>query len=161
MAVTVTLQNSDQVAIVDDKDLELVNQYKWYLTNKGYVYTQPYLGNYKHGSLMMHRLINKTPDGMFTDHINHNKLDNRKSNLRICTNQQNSMNRNSHKNSSSKFKGVSWHPRDKKWQVEIEIAGKRFYLGMYTNEIEAAKAYDKQATELHGEFARLNFEEGK
>ena len=91
------------------------------------------------------------------DHINGIRDDNRIENLRECNDQTNSFNRKSHKNSTSKYKGVSWKARDKVWTSQYCVNGKVFYIGNYKSEIEAAKAYDNKAKELHGEFARLNF----
>lgn len=89
------------------------------------------------------------------DHINGNKLDNRKSNLRICTDAENA--RNSSKKSGN-FKGVQWRSDKHKFRARIMDNGKEIFIGYFTNEIEAAKAYDTKAKELFGEFARLNFE---
>ena len=96
---------------------------------------------------------------LYIDHINGDKLDNRKENLRLATNQQNSMNRKPHKNSSSKYKGVYWSKRENKWIAQIVINKKNKYIGRYQDEKEAALAYDKAAREHFGEYAKLNFEE--
>jgi len=92
----------------------------------------------------------------FIDHINQNKIDNRIINLRSCTKQENSMNRRSNKNTSSKYKGVSWHKNAKKWMAKIKIDSKAKHLGYFQTESDAAKAYDKAALEHFGEFACLN-----
>lgn len=102
----------------------------------------------------MHREIVGTPEGMDTDHINGDKLDNRRSNLRICTHAQNGANRGPQKNGSSGYKGVSYHC--KKWRVQICINGKTKRLGGFNSLLDAAKAYDKAARKYHGEFARTN-----
>ena len=93
------------------------------------------------------------------DHINGNRLDNRKENLRLATPQQNQMNRKSHRNSTSKYKGVSWDKSRNKWRALIMIDNKYKHIGRYQDEREAALAYDKAARELFGEYAHLNFEE--
>lgn len=93
--------------------------------------------------------------GFQVDHINHDKLDNRKSNLRIVTQQQNLMNRKVFKNNKTGFKGVSVY--GEKYRASIRKNGKREYLGFFKNPIDAAKAYDKRAIELFGEYAVLNF----
>lgn len=90
------------------------------------------------------------------DHINGDKKDNRLVNLRAATVQQNNYNQRKQKNTTSKYKGVSWHPRHQKWQARIRINGKQKHLGYYTSEEEAYAAYCKVAVELHGEFANLN-----
>lgn len=93
------------------------------------------------------------------DHINGNRSDNRISNLRLASNQQNQRNRKVRINSSSKYKGVSWHERNQKWQVYVGVNSKNTNLGYYNSEEEAARAYDKAAREHYGEYARLNFPE--
>ena len=95
------------------------------------------------------------------DHINGNRLDNRKENLRLVTPQQNNMNRKPLKNSTSKYKGVFWDKNRNKWLVLIMIGDKSRYLGRYQDEREAALAYDKAAKKLFGEYAHLNFGEEK
>ena len=84
-------------------------------------------------------------------------LNNQKANLRICTRSQNKMNGKSYKNSSSKYKGIWWVKKNKKWRVRIRLNNKTIHLGYFKDETEAAKAYDSKAKELFGEFARLNF----
>jgi len=91
------------------------------------------------------------------DHINHIKDDNRIENLRDVTNSQNHMNRSIQTGRTSQYKGVSWHKRDQKWMAQIKINGKKKYLGYFTIEEDAAKAYDKAALEHFGEYANLNF----
>ena len=109
----------------------------------------------------MHRVINDTPKILGTDHIDGNPLNNQKSNLRNATKSQNGMNRKSNRNSSSKYKGISWNKQNKKWRGEIQKNKKRYGLGYFKSEIEAARAYNKKALELFGEYARLNkFERG-
>ena len=107
--------------------------------------------------LYIHRLIMDAPKGMDVDHINGNPLDNRKSNLRICTHAENQRNKGAYKNNTSGYKGVSWYKRDKKWIAGIKHNNKGIYIGLFEDKEEAARAYDKKAKELHGEFAYLNF----
>lgn len=105
----------------------------------------------------MHREIMDVPKHLVCDHINHNGLDNRKNNLRTCTRQQNTHNQKPRKKGTSKYKGVDWNKRQKKWRARIYYRGKCHYLGYFNNEIDAALTYDKKAKELFGEFACLNF----
>jgi flagellar basal body rod protein FlgC len=105
----------------------------------------------------MHRLIMNTPDGMDTDHINSNGLDNRRQNLRICTHAENLANRKKQISNTSGYKGVSWDKSCKKWAANISICGKYKKLGRFTDLVEAARAYDAAAKEVYGEFAKPNF----
>ena len=93
---------------------------------------------------------------MFNDHIDFDGLNNKKSNLRFCTHQQNMMNKRKCKNLSSKFKGVTWDESSKKWMSRIRYKNKCYPLGRFKNEIDAARAYDKKALELFAEFALTN-----
>jgi len=94
---------------------------------------------------------------MHVDHINGNPLDNRKSNLRICTHAENSNNTGPRKNNTSGYKGVYWAKRNKRWLAQITHNGKQVYIGHYKDKEEAARAYDAKAKEFQGEFAYLNF----
>lgn len=136
-------------AIVDSGDLELLSAFKWCF-NGGYAAT--WRADVK---IYMQKLLMNTPDKMDTDHIDRNKLNNRRSNLRVCTRSQNQGNRPSFVG-SSKFKGVSWNAQASKWQVSIMKDRVNFYLGRFRDESEAAKAYNKAAKEIYGEFAYLN-----
>jgi hypothetical protein len=141
-------------ALIDDEDYFIVSLFRWHI-NLGYAKTGIYI-NGKNRTLIMHRLIMSAKKEQKIDHINRNRLDNRKCNLRFCTYSQNYMNQDSHKNSSSKYKGVYWHKRDKRWRAVIGKNYKQITLGNFESEIEAAKAYNVKALELFGEFARLN-----
>lgn len=134
---------------VDNDDFNRVKDINW-------CYDDNYAINGILGSL--HRFILNTPDGLYTDHINNDKLDNRKSNLRVCTQSENMANVLPIKNKSSKYKGVYLNKRENKWYVQARFKNKRVFIGIFDDEIEAAKAYDKKALELFGEFAKLNFE---
>ena len=141
---------------IDSQDWEIVKDYKW-CYHKGYARTKIRLENGKYKILGMHRLIlGLTDSNIQADHINHNKLDNTRINLRTCTNQENSMNKSSHKNSTSKYLGVSWSKQRNKWISNIKFNGKSIYLGLFSNEKEAARSYNLKAKELFKEFANLN-----
>jgi hypothetical protein len=104
----------------------------------------------------MHRQITGAAAGLVVDHIDNDGLNNRRSNLRICTIKQNSRNSRS-PGGASRYKGVSRDKRHKKWRVKIICNGKRISVGYFANEIKAALAYDEHAKELFGEYAYLNF----
>lgn len=101
------------------------------------------------------------PKDMQVDHIYHDTLDNRRSNLRICTPSENSRNTRSLRESSSTYKGVSFFRRNGKWRSTIWYNGKQVSLGYFFNEIEAAKAYDKASLAYYKDFSCLNFPELK
>ena len=145
----------DKFAIVDAADYEELNQYKWHATKAGRTY---YAMRRKGRKLIrMHREILKAPRGLVCDHINHDGLDNRKRNLRLCTQGQNCRNKSARKGCSSKYIGVSFDKQTKRFSAKICVNFKKIWLGRFESEIEAARARDKKAIEVHGEFACLNF----
>jgi len=107
----------------------------------------------------MHREIMNAPPERLVDHRDHNGLDNRKSKLRICTRAENTRNQRLHKRGSTEYKGVSWNKKQKIFHAYIGYKSKKIWLGRFKRAKDAAKAYDKKAIELHGEFACLNFPE--
>ena len=144
-------------AFVDDADYARISLYRWHPVN-GYARTWVIGRDGKRHSLRMHRLIMDPPDHLEVDHWDRNRLNNVRSNLRVCTHAQNSRNGGGVK-STSKFKGVSLSGdsfRKKPWKCEIRVGGKKIYLGRYSSEAEAAAAYDIAAEEHFGQFAFLN-----
>lgn len=142
-----------KVALVDDEDYEWLNQWNWF-SAKGYACRNSKWVNGKRTQIYMHREIIKTPDGMYTDHINWNKSDNRKSNLRVCTQAQNTYNRKRYNKNG--YRGVYWQPSMKKWGATICINGEPKYLGYHSDIKDAAIAYNNAAMEYFGDFAILN-----
>lgn len=124
-------------ALIDLEDIDKVKEYKWCLNNTGYIHNRK-------NNIMLHRLIMDCPDDKVVDHINHNPLDNRKENLRICTPQQNNMNRSNRYNNTSGVKGVHWDKEYNKWRCQITINKKTIHLGRF-NSIEEAIEVRKQA----------------
>ena len=109
----------------------------------------------------MHREVIDIPKNMVCDHINGVKLDNRKANLRPATVSQNLFNCSKRRpaESCSKYKGLEWDRIQRKWKARIQVNRRKIYLGSFTEEIDAAKAYDTAAKKHHGVFASLNFPE--
>lgn len=151
-----------QFALVDDADYDWLNQRKWYAAKdySGDFYaTRNFTcaANKQHSIRMSRAILGlKRGDLRKGDHINHNTLDNRRANLRICTNQQNSMNQKSTQNTTSRFKGVSWYKARKKWMTQIYVNGKTKHLGYFIVEEKAAQAYNIAAKKYHKNFAFLN-----
>jgi hypothetical protein len=138
-----------KVALVDDEDYRYLKHFNWYYSGK-------YARGGGYAKVMMHRVIVDPPDGYYVDHVNGDKLDNRRSNLRMCTLEQNSFNSKLQKNNTSGYKGVSWDKQKNKWRAKITHQGKTRHIGLYDNKHEAAIAYNEEAKELFGEFAWLN-----
>lgn len=155
-----------QVALVDDEDYEELAKYKWQATwNKAsrtyYARRNWWAGGGSWGTTKMHRAIMGAGDKEEVDHINHNGLDNRRENLRVCTKQQNQRNRRKSAGHSSRFKGVSFSKGKMRWQAYVCVPsavgkGRHRHLGYFAAETDAAAAYDRAARELFGEFACLN-----
>lgn len=143
-------------ALVDGEDYEQLSKHKWYAKkNRNTFYAVRMIYKPKK-TILMHRVIMNAQPREEIDHRTRYGLDNRKTNLRFCTHAQNLQNQQS-QNGTSKYKGVCWHNRDKKWHTQIKHNGKNIHIGYFNNEIEAAKAYDRKAKELFGDFAYLNF----
>jgi len=154
-----------QIAIVDDDDFNWLSRYSWRIVkgrNNYYAQTSFWDKNKKQNkNYSMHRLIMNNPDGLQVDHINHNGLDNRKENLRICTASQNSMNTHKTKENKYGYKGVCFiggkQNRTKPYAAQLRYGKKRYYLGQFATPEEAARAYDQKAKEMFGGYACLNF----
>ena len=136
-------------ALVSDEDFNTLSQYRWYCSAKNYAVRSVARNT---GPLFMHRVIMDAPDGLEVDHINGDKLDNRRDNLRHATSSQNKANVGPF---SGKYKGVD--RKGRKWRAQIRVNGKKTHLGLYSHAIQAAMAYDSIAFAQWGEFAYLNF----
>lgn len=151
-----------KVALVDDDDFEHLSQFKWHTQQNGYACRVVKI-NGKRKGIVMHRVIMNTPDGMETDHIDHNKLNNQKSNLRVCDRLQNLRNRRKHRNSKhSKYKGVFVIKHKKGYQyytAKLWFKGRQFAKNFpFTpeGELAAARQYNEFAKTYFGDYANLN-----
>lgn len=148
--------NNGKFAMVDDEDYIFLSQWKWQAKkhrNTYYAVRTIHVKRKSVGVIWMHRVINKTPTGLVTDHIDRNGLNNQKSNLRTSSISEN--NRNSmYKNGTSKYKGVGF--KGNKWRARISVNKKQIHLGVFKSQEDAAIAYNNAAIKYHGEFAYLN-----
>lgn len=152
-----------QVALVDAEDFEWLSKSNWYAQENSVTFYAQRLSS--HGMIYMHKSILNCGKEKQVDHINGNTLDNRRANLRLCTQTQNTCNRKKNRNNRSGFKGVNRKKSDRigkhwKWASRIGIGKKRLFLGAFETAEEAARVYDEAAKIYHGEFARLNFPNG-
>jgi hypothetical protein len=133
------------IALIDEEDIPLVSKYNWWMTTNGYVENK--------NSTLLHNLILSCK---MVDHIDGNKLDNRKSNLRKCTKAQNAVNSKIRSTNTSGYRGLWWRDSRKRWVARIMVDGKHLWLGSFKKKTDAAKAYNDAAVKYFGEFARLN-----
>lgn len=153
--------NKTIYTLVDNEDYHFLNQWNWSLSINGYAFRQPYIkkseriNNKKYEKMIfLHRLVMDCSDNLSVDHINHNKLDNRKSNLRNVSHLVNMNNMSKHKDNKSGYKGVfqNYHEvtRKKIWRARLTFNGIVFELGLYETPKEAHNAYIKKSIELRG-----------
>lgn len=147
-------------ALVDDEDFKWLSQWKWYALNGRYAARAIYLGIFngkeKYKTILMHNLINKTPYGMETDHIDGYGLNNQKINLRSATHAQNNMNKFIQKNNTSGISGIDWIKRNKKWRVRIKFCQEYINLGRYLDKKNAIKVRNNAIIKYFGEFGKLS-----
>lgn len=155
-----TRTHPNKVALVDDDDYVYLTQWRWYAIKIKTIYyavrnTVHPKDSSKQTPVLMHRAVLNVPQDKQTDHINHNGLDNRRSNLRVCSGDENRYNQLPLPGRASKYKGVTRHGNN--WRARIKHNKTEMHLGCYKSEREAAKSYDAKAKELFGEFAWCNF----
>lgn len=147
---------------VDDADyLELI-KYKWFVVKmpKTFYAVRFIYWGYKQKSIYMHRhILGLTKRNELGDHEDHDGLNNQRSNIRISNHLNNQHNKAPKLGSSSKFVGVHWHKRDKKWQAAIAVNGRQTHLGLFDNEIQAAVVRDNAAKKYYGESAYINIKD--
>lgn len=127
--------------LFDAEDFDLLTQYTWHISSSGYAHNRKL-------KIWAHRLIMNPPKSLFIDHIDHNKLNNRKSNLRIVTREEN--------NQNNKAKGYSWDKGNNRWRAQIGLNGKTKLLGLYKTESEARQAY-LEAKKIYHPTAPINY----
>jgi len=131
-------------ALIDKEDIKRVDKYKWWLSCNGYLMTDTYDGDYKNRYTIHRYILNVDDREILVDHINRNRLDNRKCNLRKTTPTGNSINRSVQSNNKSGIIGVSWSRKLNKWEVRIKLHGKKKFIG-YTKDLEEATRMRLQA----------------
>jgi hypothetical protein len=140
--------------LIDDDDYDAIVQYSWHPGRSGQgVYAHTTIGRQ---TLSMHRLIMQPGPGLVVDHLNCNGLDNRRENLRVCTQAENVRRRRPH-GKGSKYRGVSRTPGGKPWTAMIRVNNKQKNLGRFLTEEEAARVYDSAAFQAWGPSTYLNF----
>jgi len=149
--------------MVDDDVYEWAKKDTWCAKkDKHTTYARRYEGSGDNQKVIyLHREIMGTPSGEDCDHKDGNGLNNQRSNIRNATRSQNQMNSRkvvsqNGKATSSRYKGVYWNKHGGEWKAGIQIRGKTIHLGRFVSEKDAARAYDKEATRLFGEFAKVN-----
>jgi hypothetical protein len=146
------------IAIISDEDFESLSKYKWHFS-KAYGAGRSVSKYGVHWTVTMNRQITNCPNGSYVDHINRNRLDNRRENLRICTNAENNQNRpkSNHKvKPTSKYKGVYYDKLRDSYRAYIWKDSKYYFIGRFKKELEAAEARDIWAGQLHGAYACFN-----
>lgn len=147
-------------AIVDSEDYEKLNKWKWHYSSHGYARRFQHISwdninkIQKGTQLFMHRLILNAPKGKDVDHINGDRLNNQKSNLRICNRSETCQNRGIRRDNKVGIKGVK--KSGNKWEAYIKVNQKTKSLGVFIDKLDASKTYNEGAKKYFGEFARLN-----
>ena len=147
------LLSTGEYTIVDDEDWLFLVGFTWSISNSGYAQTR--IDGKKQ---YMHQIVAERVGidcSNEIDHVNRNKLDNRRCNLRAATSSQNSCNSKRHCDNTSGIKGVCWHKSGQKWAARIMVEGKHIHLGLFNTKEAAAFAYQEAAKKYHGEFARI------
>ncbi len=144
-----------QFAVVDSEDYDHLSSFTWHAVKS----CDTYYAARRKGprKIFMHRQITNAPANLIVDHIDHNGLNNKKSNLRLCKQDKNILNSRPTKGKSSKYKGVQFSKFYNRFIAIIFMNGRKHFLGKFDNEIDAARAYDAKARQLFGEYAYLNF----
>lgn len=129
-------------ALVDDYDFEAISAFNWFLDKNGYAMKS----SKRDGTGRMHRMVMNAGNGQEVDHINRDKLDNRRSNLRLVTHHENCLNR-------TRGVGVSFRPDRKRWRARIKFEGKEIHLGHFVTRLEALEARRVACIQYFGQYA--------
>ena len=143
-------------ATIDAEDAPLVEGSNWCAMSEKarmhYAVRTRLLSNGEFQTIFMHRLIAQAYSGTIVDHVNHDPIDNRKTNLRLCSYTENGQNSRKKTPGKSNLKGVCWHNQKEKWFARITVNKKQIYLGLYDTEEEAHKAYCEASEQMHKEY---------
>lgn len=144
-------------AIVDDADFDFLSFFKWHATETGYAKrnVRTHGGGY-YRMVCMHDYILLPDPGIYVDHINSDRLDNRRANLRLCSHAENIRNQSMKSNNTSGYKGVCWDSSVERWRTTVTKDGRKIYIGVFVDAHAAALAYDEAALFHFGEFAKTN-----
>ncbi len=135
--------NKGLSAIVDDEDFGFLSQWKWHVSSGGYA-VRTLNNKGKFDKVFMHRILNRTQEGFDTDHVNREKLDNRKVNLRATTHSQNMLNMSLKINNKSGFRGVCWDKETQSWRAQLGFQNRRIRIGRFKTAEEASSAFKKE-----------------
>lgn len=143
-------------AMIDLVDYKRIKNHTWGITKHGYIVTcdtqrEFFPDRTSREAKLAHVIMNCNPNGdrnITVDHKDRNKLNNRKENLRVCSDLENKQNKGKYRNNKSGYKGVSWSTREKRWLVVVDAYGKDFYVGRFLDKEKAAEAYNKKRKEL-------------
>lgn len=144
-------------AVVDDEDYEYISMFKWHLSYSGYVASSVYNPETKRSKhLLMHRFLTPCPKGKQVDHIDGDRLNNCRDNLRICTLAENRSNSGRYTTNTSGHRGIQWRSDKKKWRARIFHDKKEYFLGYFADKDKAVEVWRRVAKLLYGEF--VNFD---
>jgi hypothetical protein len=148
------VSNTRKLLLFDDEDVKLFTGKTFYTSDGKYVHVYDRVPLYVHRIIMN---VHYRPPSVMVDHKDHDGFNCQKTNLRLCNTQQNVANSGPRRTNNSGFKGVCLCNKSGKWRATITFNGKQIHIGLYSDVVEAALAYDKRARFLFGEFAFLNF----
>ena len=162
MGMAQILTKRGDVILLDDADCAVMASFRWSVGSGGYARRNKLLSDDadEGTTILLHRQLMgvKAGDSRIVDHINGNRLDNRRENLRLCNRAENTQNQKKRSTNKSGYKGVSFHKAVGKWEAVIYAAGKSYRLGFFSTPESAYEAYCNAAREIHGQFANLGIE---